>query len=178
MLCAVLFANIEMILKINEKISEETVDKLVSFYNGFDPKTGEKALIYFASRGGGYSAMEAMIDLINIYAEHTIIVGYYMLASCGFELFFKVKCKKQFAGGCMGMYHQSCIGVDMNENWKPEYKEDEAKEKYMKGFMKPQTLSLCSELKFTEKELSEIKKGNDVWFQPERMNEFLNVVSS
>ena len=161
------------VLKINEVFTEETMDRLVLFYNLFDLNGNDKALIYLNSRGGDYPAMEAMLDLINKHGKITTLAGYGTLASSGFELFFMAKCKKYLIGGCVGMYHQSSISVIMNENWKPDYKEDEAKAEYMKTFMKIATIQICDKLNFTREEKSEIKKGNQVWFQPSRMNEFL-----
>lgn len=163
-----------MILKINEKITDDVLDRLITVYNEFDPQK-EQILIYLASRGGDYVTMEAILDLINRYKTHTTIVAYSLLASCAFELFFRVKCKKELIGGCMGIYHQANIAVQLNENWKPIFEEDVAKEKYMKSFMKNATMSLCEQLCFTDKEIAKLKSGGDVWFQPDRMNEFLKL---
>lgn len=158
-----------MILKLNENISDETVDKVVSFYNN----TQEKAVIYFSSSGGNYFAMETIVDLINSHKEITTIIGYGLLGSSAFELFFTVECEKRIIGGCNGMYHQSYIAIEMSEKWKPVYVEGKAKEKYLKGYMNQQTTLLCEKLGFTKKEKLEITKGNDLYFQPERMKEFL-----
>lgn len=169
-----------MILKIDESIKDETVDKLVSFYNNFNPRNeNEKAIIYFSSTGGDRACMEAMINMINIYGFHTILIGYRNLFSCGFELFYTVKCHQKIVlGECMGMYHQCSLDVRLNEFLKPEYKSDKAKLIYMEKSMRQITEDFCKELKFTDKEVRKIRKGDDVYFQPDRMKEFLSIIET
>ena len=163
-----------MILKISEKISEETLEKLIAFYNEFNSKkmSDSEVTIYLLSGGGDCWAAEAMLDLINENSGSTTLIGYGRLSSSAFQIFFTSKCKKKLIGGCYGMYHQSTFSVDINEFGNLD-REDECKKQYMMNYMWNRTHSLSKQLQFTEKEMEDISKGLDVYFSPERMQEFL-----
>jgi hypothetical protein len=163
-----------MILKLNENFNEDTLDKVIDFYNKVNEKADEKAVIYLKSDGGYLSIAEALVDLINTYSDKTTIIAYHFICSSAFELFFKVNCEKRLAGGVLGMYHQSCTDINFNENMKPNYPSDKALIVKIKGYLSERTKELCEQLEFTEKEKKVIAKGDDLYFQPERMQGFID----
>lgn len=160
-----------MILKINENITDETLNKLILTYN--DLKEGEDLTILLNSNGGCVNSAEAILFLIDSNFEKTKIVGYGKLCSCAFSLFFKVKCSKSLLSGCVGMYHQSIMSVDMDERWQTPFSEDKAKKEYLTNYSKNETYEICNLLNLTESEVLKIKKGKDVWFSCQRMIEIL-----
>ena len=164
-----------MVIKINEKISEEAFDKVIAAINSLSSTNESKICVYLSSRGGSYNAMEGLLDLINCHQGIICLIGYGQILSCAFELFFRAECEKKLVGGACGMFHQSNISIDMNENMKPEYIEGEMQVKYMKGYMKSNTMELCRKLAFTANEFKRIKQAKDVWFGVERMEELLKV---
>lgn len=167
------------ILKVSERISEETVDKFVSFLNQRQNiAQNSKSIIYFQSRGGLCSCVDVIQDLLSRHKDDVTLIGYGQLCSCAFDLFFLAACDTQLLPGTTGMMHQSSIEVEMNESFNPNYTEDKAKKRFMVGYMATQTLSIINYLDFNKKERDGIKKGNDVWFSQERMQEFYKIAIS
>lgn len=163
-----------MILKLRGDINGEMTDKLIQSLN---LKSEDELLhIYLNSKGGGVDEMNAMIDVINENRESIVLHGYGDLCSCAFELFFSVECERHLLKGTRGMFHQSEMVLDINEDGKPSGAEDKFRHKYMKS-MKTITMDYCDILNFTKKEKKQIKKNKDVWFMPDRMQEFLEMLN-
>jgi len=160
-----------MILKINEYISEGTLDKFIQSYNELDNK--DILTVFFQSRGGCIDSAEAILELIKMYSKITILIGYGELCSCAFDLFFKATCKKTLIKGCIGMCHQSSVKVDINENGHLHGHEARALQNQIISFFKKQTDYIGNIVGLTDAEKSKIKKGIDLWIQPERMEELL-----
>ena len=158
-----------MNITISEGIEKESFDKLIKALNENDNVT-----IYLNSRGGHIADMEAMINLINTH-DHGIIniIGFGALLSSAFELFFRVKCKKEILPGTIGMIHQSSTAIDINEFGKATYQEGEAIMKQMKTYHRERTNLLCSSRNLTQSERNNVKLGKDVYFQYNRMLELL-----
>lgn len=160
-----------MIVQISGNIDNDSVEKLINATNSTE--IDDRVIIYISSRGGNYEAMEAMLHLINSTKNKYELVAFGSICSCAFELFFRAKCVKSFAYGCIGMYHQASLNIIINEKGRTEYKEDEAKKKHLESYIALETTNLCNNLNLTKSEILNIKKGNDVWFSNNRMNEIL-----
>jgi len=160
-----------MILNIKEAICKETVDKITIAINNLQPK--EKLFIYFSSEGGDVDSGEAIISIINNNVDLIELAGYGDIMSCGFDIFFRSKCNRILLPGVIGMYHQGTITVTMNESEKIHQTRDKA-DKEWASLQKIQTIKLCNLLKMTDKEINQIKRGRDVYFQYPRMLDFLN----
>lgn len=161
-----------MILNINEAISKDTVDKLSITLSNL--KQNEKLFLYFSSEGGEVNSAEAIIHIINNNIDLIELVGYGDIMSSGFEIFFRSKCYRILLPNCLGMYHQGSIKIDVNEGSNPYQTRDKADKEWMRSQME-QTLKLCNSLKMNEKEITSIKRGKDVYFQYNRMLDFLKV---
>lgn len=165
-----------MTITISGTIEDSTIEKLIEAYNNL--KVEDELYIYLNSRGGTYSAAEAIIHLINRKANRTSLFAFGQLHSCAFEIFFLAKCKKEIIGNCLGMYHQSTTKVIIDENNKTPYTEDKAVVINQTKHMKKTTLRVCEHVGMTDKEISQISKGKDVYFQPDRLREFLEISKS
>lgn len=153
---------------IEEVIRESTLSDLVEFLNS---NGGEKRIL-ISSDGGYYQVMEAMLHLINADWDNITLVAYNRIYSSAFELFFRAKCHKRLAGGVVGMFHQGELGIQINE-FGVKGREATAKEQYIKTYMRQQTKDLCGDLSMTFEEIKDLEDGEDVYFSPERMNQFL-----
>lgn len=160
-----------MILHISCELDSSAVDMLTLAYNSLPEN--ETLILYINCQGGEIPASEAIIDMINMNKDITELYGYGVLCSCAFEVFFKVECKKGLIGGVLGMYHQAIMDIQINEKTKSKEKIDGCKKKYLKNYIYPNTIEFCKKLKMSDQEIKEIKRGNDVWFEPERMYKFL-----
>ena len=167
-----------MILVINETIDSGTPQKVADFLNRI-PQDEIKLehFIYLQSRGGNCSCAEVINHLINKSEFGITLVGFGQLCSCAFDLFFNHQGRKMLTKGTIGMYHHSSINVDIHENNKPDYTEDKAKLIYLTGHMRQETSKMMKMLNFTAIEVKKVRSGKDVWFQPERMHEFLKTVN-
>lgn len=161
-----------MILNINEVICKETVDKISTALNNLKPN--EKLFLYFSSEGGETYSAEAIIHIINNNIDLIELVGYGDLMSAGFDIFFKSNCYRILLPNSLGMFHQTTVNIDINESANASDRRGQADKTWMK-LQKEQTIKFCESLKMTDKEISEIKKGRDVYFQHNRMLDFLNI---
>lgn len=164
-----------MTININEDITKETVDKITQAINELQPN--DKLFIYFSSEGGDVNSAEAIIHMINNNADIIEVVGYGELLSCGFDIFFKVICYKMLLPNTVGMCHQSNVKININESTKP-YEERGVADKAWLKLQKDQTIKFCNSLGMTDKEITAIKKGKDVYFQYKRMQDFLKTQQS
>jgi hypothetical protein len=162
-----------MIVKIQEEITDATLDKIIDAYNNLGSDEG--LFIYLNSNGGLTKVTEAILDIINRQdnAVRTTLIGYGELGSSAFHLFYSAKCDRELTPGCHGLYHQSSMSVDMNENGRPSYTYSKFQEKYLKNFCKKATLDFCNDIGIIGDQLALIKRGKDVWFQPHEMQQFL-----
>lgn len=173
-----------MTLYLDERISKETVIKVAEFYDRHprleigSPISLENyttPVIYFSSGGGDFNPSQVITDMINSRPD-TLLIGARFLGSSAFEIFFNATCHRKLLQGTLGMMHQSTSSIELNENGQPCYREDTARKILIKNFLKPRTLELCKNLGMTEKEtLQIVKHNNDLYFQPERMAEFLKI---
>jgi hypothetical protein len=158
-----------MILNINENIGKESFDKIVSAYNTL--KEGESLEVYLCTGGGEIAELEAIVHFLSTN-DRVSLVGYGELCSAGFDIFFRSTCTKKLLPGTMGMAHFTGVIVNFLDEKRPRKVDDKA---YMEWTRKSKLdcISLYTKLGFTKKELEQIKKGNDVWFQYDRMLSFL-----
>lgn len=161
-----------MTVLIDEEISLETLEKLTKAYNELPDSS--KLDIYFSSSGGLVSVGEAMIDLINRNKKRTTVIVYCMLASMGFLLFTRVRCKRVVLSTAYGMSHLTKWKISLSEGGSVTDRFDKFKEEYMKNKLEA-TLKFYECLGFTEKEMKELRKGKDVYLTSERLEEITKV---
>ncbi len=161
-----------MILNISEEFSEDVFNKFVESINIL----GEENLtIYLSSRGGDYFYSQAMLNIINSneFVNRITLIGYNLLASSAFELFFLAKCKKELIGGTIGMYHQSSVAIEHDEFGQPVDDEDRVKDDFLKIYCRTQTEMVCKFLKMNDDLINNIRQKRDVWFTFIEMQTFL-----
>lgn len=150
---------------LNGKINEECLEKLITFFNYLD--ASDTLFIYLSSTGGMTIIGRAIISFINNNKDR-IELACVHAESSAFEIFYKSKCKKFLISPCRGMYHKQWVadaGV-FSDNRKPVYNSDIAifnNDKYydfsyVKEFM-------------NNMEFKKYKKGQDVYFNHQRMIE-------
>lgn len=160
-----------MIINLCEGVTGLTTDTIANALNSL--KLNEKLFIYLScSEGGEVDSAEAVIHIINNNLDIIEMVSYGNIESAGFIVFFKSKCHRIILPGCMGMFHQTNVKVEINESSTSYDARTKADKEWMK-IQKEQTLKLCKELHMTDKEMLDIKRGKDVYFQYPRMQEML-----
>lgn len=164
-----------MILNIHETLTSELVEKVVGFYNSLKPE--DKAFIYLCSEGGYVEAKEAIKSIIHKNSDITTLIAYGEIDSSAFELFFEANCDKEILFGTLGMYHQATASVIINENGAVKEKGSKATKEYLTRILKKETVTLCEKLGMSKQEIAKIKTGKDVWFQQDRLIQFLENVS-
>lgn len=160
-----------MVIDISGEISQEAFGNLIRAYDSL--QNDDILRIYINSTGGDPSFADAILDFIenNKVVE---IIAYGKIYSAAFDIFYKAKCPKRIVNGIMGMAHLSRIEmanftvtdneeISQASNYKNWWNQD-----------KLNRLKFYEEIGMTKKELSKIKKGEDVYFQHERLLELLN----
>lgn len=160
-----------MIININEMISDETFNKLVTAFNAL--REYERVTVYLNTLGGDVEAMEAILDLINYYPEKFELIANAKIYSAGFIIFFRAMCPKRILPGTTGMTHFIRVGVGINEKGEPYDNSDKAMKEWNEE-QKEWTTALYKFLKFTKAELNKIERGEEVYFKTSRLQEFLN----
>lgn len=160
----------EKILRLDQRIDSDFIDKLISFLNDSE---GYDKIFYLSSRGGNVSDMIIAADLINKQGNKIVLIAYNQIASCGFELFFICNCPKIILPDTIGMFHQSTVMVELNEHGKPSDKEEDAKLVFMQTNMARRTNDLIDYIGISSEEENRIRRGEDVWFTTQRLLEFL-----
>lgn len=127
--------------------------------------------IYIYSYGGSISVSMAILHLINQNKDVVHLLGG-SLNSAGFDLFFKAKCSKELLPYVDGMYHQTKISIDINEDNKPTYFVGIHNKKWIKSFHE-ETIRVATVLGFTQSEIKRLKKGDEIFFMEDRMKEFI-----
>lgn len=158
-----------MILNLSGEVTQDSLNKLIDSLN---EKEDERIIIYLSSSGGDAGAATAIVHLISLNKKRIQVIGYDDLFSAGFFIFFKADCEKILLKGTLGMYHLTCLEFNESEiNLKDsQYR---ASKEYLKK-EKINTKAFCEAVGMTKPEITKILKGEDIYFQPERMIEMLN----
>jgi hypothetical protein len=159
-----------MVVNINEPITKDAFEKIILSFNNL--KEGERLDIYLCSVGGDVSAMEAIVDFLDTNVDRVRLIGYGELFSAAFEIFFKSKCDRTLLSGTMGMAHFTGVNVNFLDEKRPNKVDDKAYLQWSK-IEKAGYVKFCESLGFNAKELERIRKGEDVWFQYDRLASFL-----
>lgn len=142
-------------------------ESLASFYNFLNQYETEDCTISIRSGGGMTCVAKSIINAINSRKE-TVTLICHEAYSGAFEIFYSSNCKKILAETCKGMYHLSAAKMWMIANKQPFEDEDKV---IVKNWEESSCQSEFVKKFMTKKELSEFKKGNDVYFTFKRMKE-------
>jgi ATP-dependent protease ClpP protease subunit len=159
-----------MRLLLSGEINEDLFTKLIDFYNSLGE---EKAEIYLNSIGGARDYVEPMVDVINENKEHTVVIGFGQLMSSAFDIFFLINSRKIILDGTIGMTHLSSICLSQDVKLVKDFKIETAE--YLKDLEYDNAVKfkLYKSIGLTKTELNRIKKGEDVYFQYDRLSDLL-----
>jgi ATP-dependent protease ClpP protease subunit len=160
-----------MVININEVISKDVFDKLIQSFNTLKPE--ETLDIYFATEGGDVHYMEGIIDFVNKNSSRIRLFAYGEICSAGFDIFFRTKCYREILPATMGMAHFTGVMVSSLGTTHTRKVDDKAYLAWAKK-SNEDCIKFYSSIGFTKKELERVKKGEDLWFQIDRLNEFLS----
>ena len=165
-----------MIFLITKSINDELLDEFIRFVNSLNET--QSFDIYISCPGGKVASMEAILNIIDQNKYRVRLYAYGEIASSAFELFFKSSSEKHLLPGCIGMYHRGYASINIDERGTPTYKSDESQLAFLKKYCNDTTEKLISEIGLNDKEIKSIRKGDDVWFQPDRMKEILKHIEN
>lgn len=161
-----------MTLNLNSEINPEAFNKIVEAHNNL--KDGEKLDIFFCSPGGDVDSMHAITTFLDINSETINLYGYGDLSSAAFLIFYRANCPKALLNGTTGMAHLVRITprlVGDSNNWK-ELNDAKFILAWAKE-MKKDFITFLEELGLSKDELDKVNKGEDAFFLPKRMQQFL-----
>jgi hypothetical protein len=155
---------------INCSIDQEIVEK---FIKCVDESADEPVAIYLTSNGGSEAASYIMLDIINRNPEKFELYALEKIYSAAFELFFMARCNRAIAPYTVGMTHiaGSEMRIDMTGN--PVYDCDKAT--LIAGKRRVNDLDIfLSGIGVTAKDRKKVLRGEDLYFQFDRLEEMLN----
>lgn len=153
----------------NKRFDEEMLQSVISAVN----TESANITVYLSSPGGSQSVMEAMLDIVDNDARIEV-VGYDSLQSSAFEFFVKAKCRKRLLPKTLGMIHQVCFTVDLDERKKPYYEIDKAALDMLE-LQKKDSQEFLRLLGLTHREEVNYNLNKNVYFHYDR---FLEVVEN
>lgn len=163
-----------MIIEISGTIDQEAFGKVIKAYNELE--SNEPLEIYLNSSGGDPDTGAAILDVINSNdnTNPTTIIAYGKIFSAAFDLYYKAKCSKRILSGAMGMVHLSRLEMDKFDPMDNKDSANAAAYKIWWDNDKKERLGLYQSLGIEKKDLSKIKKGEDIYIQYNRLLELLN----
>ncbi len=152
---------------INDGIGERTLQNLADAYNDLEEKGGSLN-IFLESQGGSVAHGEAMIELINRYAQGTTLTAFGLIASMGFKIFAEAQCQKKVLDSAYAICHLSRWNSEVLEGCVAADDFAKFKERKMKKILN-KSLKFYEELGFKEEELTCMKQGKDVHLDSDRL---------
>lgn len=158
-------------MHLSGDVDYEMFNELVKGFNSLTK--GDNLHIYFTCPNGGNADVnEAIIDFINKNKDYIGMTFYGELFSSGMIIFLAVQCSKKILPFTRGMYHFAWQEMGISETGKPSTDYDIFSMKEMKK-SKDISLAFLKTTKLSEKEISLIKRGKDVYLSHERMLELI-----
>lgn len=162
-----------MLYRIDEEISNQTLDSLINVINDLQPF--EELDLYIRGTGGELGVTDAMLRIVN-KCSLTNIVNLYVyeyIMSSHFHFFFKCKAHtKTLSSQSYGMIHKG--------EWKSSsvegghVRQDEYNIFMREYFKQADSLKeLLKVVKLNPNEIKKFKNNQDVYILPDRMNELL-----
>lgn len=159
----------------DEKFIDLVLSHSNEFYYDFANKLRQPHVTIFISSGGGVSAAaQILVSLINAEPERFRVIAVDHIQSAAFRFFFEVECDKCILKDCIGMYHMSRQEMDMGFDGQPFFQLDKFLLKNYPDFMK-EDLQWCESIGMNAQEIEQIAKGDNVYFSPEQLRNFINI---
>src|SRR5688572_14057354 len=149
-----------MIVNLSGIVDNEMFTTLVKSFN--DLKVNDNLHVYLTTEGGDADTAEAIIDLINKNKDYIGITFYGEIFSAGMHIFLKSQCQRYLLPDTRGMYHFSYQKLQIAEGGNGLDIYDRFCIQEMKD-SKSRTIEYLKSTPLTEKEITGIKKGRDVY---------------
>lgn len=162
-----------MLYRLDTSIDDKTLDELINVVNALD--VNETLTLYIKGDGGETAVSNAIINILSNLSKtnNVILVGYEMMCSSHFNIFFETFCsEKILLSDTKGMCHKPFWNIRVSEN--AQIKND-LFEHFKKAVMEEcRTFTdLTKVVKFTKEELRELRNNKDIYILPNRMKEML-----
>lgn len=162
-----------MLYRLDTSIDDKTLDELINVVNALD--VNETLTLYIKGDGGETAVSNAIINILSNLSKtnNVILVGYEMMCSSHFNIFFETLCsEKILLSDTKGMCHKPFWNIRVSEN--AQIKND-LFEHFKKAVMEEcRTFTdLTKVVKFTKEELRELRNNKDIYILPNRMKEML-----
>jgi len=149
---------------MNGQINKELFERFIPFYN---EHSLSDCVIVLSTAGGDSYISETLIHMINEMPKAMLLI--HAVYSAGFEIAYKVKCKKLLSKTAKGMWHYARADISLNTKGKPYYKEDDCVILNL-PIEKKQQETFAKKI-MTPKEYKQFSKDDDVYFDFKRMKE-------
>lgn len=160
-----------MIIYLKDEIRVNLTNKFLHYISKL--KEGEPITIYLNTNGGDIADQELILEVINKYKDNIHLIACGNIYSAGFTIFFKSQCKRSIAKGTTGMAHFVWTEIEVDQSGKPKTDYGKFVLKTMVD-SKKEFIEFLKELGLNNKEVSEAKKGEEVYFTESRLKELLN----
>ena len=156
-----------MTIYYNEEISKEGFAKLVDSFNSISASDIDVDL-YFSTVGGSIPLIPAYVNIMNKYATKI----YYMdeVSSSGLVISMLTKTDSEFLDGCISVCHKArYASIPIDTDLKPTAMNSTE----LRTLKHPNVTwdSVLSRIKFTKEEKELYDKGDDVFFDSDRLTE-------
>lgn len=150
---------------LDGQINSESCHKLIDFIN-----TNEgRLVIAINSTGGELSHSEFILRALNDNADRISLVAIERINSCAFSLFYEFNGARSMITPVHGMHHYGYRDITINDDGRPSYASDKITKRQV-VFYKKRSIDFAKKF-MTKKELRELKRGWDVYFDFDRMKE-------
>lgn len=155
----------------DDNIDTKSVRKLIDEIEE-KTKDDKNITIYFCTNGGGFQEGCVLADYINNSDLNIIFIGWWSINSTGFNIFFKLTCKRKLidvhAVLHLGSREVDTIEMSKNKSYDRFLIEEMDKGNHLK-------IKFYLSLGITNDEISEISAGEDVYINNDRLNEMLKI---
>lgn len=148
-----------------DAIHDKNVGELIGFVNNTD---GE--IIIGINSGGGSNGTRCFLQkLFTINQDRLTLVALTGIHSAAFELFYNYAGKKALTHGITGMWHMEVVSCRLAANGKPDTEEERA---IYRNMIEDNNANEAFAASFmTPEELIKYQKGEDVYFDYNRMKQ-------
>lgn len=156
-----------MLILLDKKITEEVLQGFVKDVNTAEDKSD--ITVYLSSSGGEASLVPVFRDMIQKYQMR--LIAFDNLSSSGLDLFLTTNTPRTVLDEAVGMYHKTIL-YHINVDLKMKPTVDKTLIDIWKRDMEVDAL-VIDFLGLTTKELKEIEKGREMYFDHYRLREAL-----
>jgi len=149
---------------------EITQDSVINLVIAIDSDEAQDVDLYFSSSGGDLNMAEVLIDYFSNSIKNITLIGHWSIESAALEVFIRSICKKRLLPDAFGMVHLA----DRSLSLKSLTKKD-PDEMFLVKDVEIYNRRWLQDRKgfFTRQEMSNIKKGIDVYLEHDRLEDYI-----